>query len=408
MFHKINFSSGFALTIVSIHLCFSQTIGLPKRIIGWKVEIDTPIWGDIVAIARSFRLMDTVMGDLVVFAGDVDISDAVIFGRTYIVAKNGSLRKIHLKDRVYILGSRIFTRNLEGDIPVSIKSWKASIRDISVSQIQGTFSGSTVLENVSAIYIAVYTKDTLTLRNAEFAKGGLAGGKLVILDSVATGDTLYYMGKLKVFSLEGGPLVQNSELFERLLRVRGEAEEAAPEFLRILSTLIWVLWLVSSGFLLLIFWYFFPDTWVKIGEKIFRQPVKSFIYGLIMIISLVGATLLSIASVIGIPLAMLFLLCLLIMVWVSLALNSAVLACIICSSLKIFKKVPFGYRWIMGWAYSLLVGAALVGCLHWLKLTGFIIYAVISVVVLGGLIVSEFGAGRAFAPPGANQQSKAS
>lgn len=323
---------------------------------GDKLILSGTVNGDIYAVGGNIIIDGTVNGDVLTAGGNVDIPGVV----------NGNVRAA---------GGNV---TISGTVAKNITSAGGSI----VVEKSAKISGSLVLAGGNIKIDSPVGKGiTVVGGNVDLAStvsGNVAAasvGQLTLRNGTAINGDLTYMSSKEL--LMAGDATVSGTITHNL--PPKAPEKPARDGLRAFNVGFTAFGLLSSFLIGSLLLHFFPKFTQRATDKIVKNPVSTFLTGLVFLIVVPFVVLLLMVTVIGIPLGLLLL-----VAYIFLLLFAQVFSAIALGK-WFFVKISFSSNSYLAFAFGLV----LLSALRYLPFVGWVVSFAALVFGLGGYFISK-------------------
>ena len=270
---------------------------------GETININAPVQGDLIAAGNELRIRDSIMQDALVAGGEIWLSgivnddvrtaagkitidaeigdDLVIFGGDVLITKNAVI-----KGNLIVFAGEI---DIEGDVIGDSRITAGSIR------VNGSLGGEAILRT-----------DDL------WFDGIIEGESILTADSFQIGNNAKFLDDVRYWTEDGeidfGESLENARA-EYDEGLQSEEHDFPIEFIGVASFGFWLFYILSAFLAIILLNFGFRKLFSESAGQLKDNPSKSLGYGLIFLFGIPLIVGLSFLIIIGIPLG-LMLLCL--------------------------------------------------------------------------------------------------
>lgn len=352
---------------------------------GRTVTISKPVFEDLYITAGTVTINAPVYGDLVIAGGTVNINDSVTQD-VLVVGGKVTLNGYVGDDMRCAGGEIIILGNVAGDVVVTggrlFIGHKSTVTNFIASSGDLVING-TIIGNLTS------ASGNLVLNGSVLKNAECRGGKIIINgqigrgailasnDMIVVGDEATFGDNVRYFTPGRKPDFKSSirageATFDRSLDFPGERWYYLG-----FSSFMGLVWYCGMALLLIvILQYLFGPVFKKAGNTVYKSPGRSLGYGVLFLIGMPIAAVLTFVTLIGVPVGIILIFSYVIMVALATVITSVVAA-----------------NWLQNRSRS-----------HWtfwqMVFTGFGMFVVIKIVsytpflgwlILGTLVCASFG-----------------
>jgi len=311
-------SSAFAFKIqYGKNITISQPVFEDLYIAGGNIVINAPVYGDLIIAGGTIHINDTVTNDILLAGGNVTFNG---FVGDDIRCAGGNLRILkNVTGDVVITGGTILI-----DKDVTIGGLIASGGDIT---IDGKVNNNIKATTGKFVLNGIVLKDvdcrggSITINGIIQGKAMLgASSKIIIGDSAEFRNEVRYWARHKANFKQS--LKEGNAVFDPSLKIKYN-----HWYYLGFSTWLGLLWYIGMAFLMILFiQYLFSNTMKKAGDSVYKSALRSLAYGFLFCIAIPVIAVITIVTVIGLPLGIILLFSYIMLILLATVITSVVAA----------------------------------------------------------------------------------
>ena len=357
---------------------------------GERVSITEPVIGDLYVAAGEIDVRAPISGDLVVAGGEISVEDSVM--QDILIAGGQLYLNGFVGDDIRAAGGRIkITNRITGDLVVfggEINIQEDAIIDGDLRvfggevYIRGVIKGA-IKSSGGKIYFRGTAEGDVELQAEELEiDGEIKGRSTLVAENIILGDQAKFYQEVEYWREDaemdfGTSLVNTSARYDIELKEIGK--DRGPFGLAFGP--LGLIYVLSILLILILLNFLFNRPLAQAGERLNQEPTRSLGYGAAYFIGLPILVVLLLVTVIGIPIALLFLALYAFSLLFGLSITSVVAA----KAMKIKYNYKHWGTWML-----VLVSAGVFVVLKLLTLIpfiGWLFYLIVLVVAFGAILV---------------------
>lgn len=301
---------------------------------GSNIVINKPVYEDIYVVGGNVTINAPVFGDLVIAGGTIVINDTIT--NDILLAGGTAIFNGIVGDDIRCIGGNLhIAKNVGGDVVIgggtvtldkgiSIGTLLISGGNVTVNGnvrdgIRGRFGELVINGNVFSNVDC--RGGSITINGHLNGKSILAANVIKIGDSAIFNNDVYYWNRKGSLDLKQSQKFGKS-FYDSSLKVRN----AQWYYLGATTFIGLLLYLGMALVMILLMQYLFSATMKKAADTIFNHSIKSFGWGIAFIIGVPIAIFLCFITIIGLPIGVILLLCYLVLLLLTTAITSIVMA----------------------------------------------------------------------------------
>lgn len=305
--------------IYSLLLILAPVISIAQQVeYGNNLTITRPVYGNLYITGKNIIINAPVYGDLIVAGGTVTVNDTV---QNDILAAGGEIHMNgYVGEDIRCAGGKLFVdKNTGGDLAAIASSINVSKDAVIAGDLlasggdlilEGTIKGN-VKTGVGTLAMNGTIEKGLDCRGNEININGTINGATVLAARyINIGRSAAFMQNVRYWNENGSTdfgesIKKGRAVYDKTLAI----DYPTWQFLGY-SSFIALIWYLATVFIfILLIRLLFPDITVKAGERLFNNTGRSIGYGILFMIVVPIIIIFAFMTIIGIPVAILMLIC---------------------------------------------------------------------------------------------------